>query len=100
MANVVKNLHIEKRTRDVLDGVYLDRDDIRQQPFVRDNEWSNVWRPLLEQWELVGRGFSDAGMQNRALLVLHDALAAHTQEETGPAEAAPSAGQPDLRSAG
>ncbi|MGW0547727.1 hypothetical protein [Streptomyces altiplanensis] len=58
------------------------------------------WCPLLEQWEHVGRGFTDAEMRNRALLVLHDALAALTQEETESAEANPSAGQTHLRSAG
>ncbi|MGW0547728.1 hypothetical protein [Streptomyces altiplanensis] len=47
VANIVKNLHIEKRTRDVLDGVGLERDDIRQQPFVRDNEWSNAWNKVV-----------------------------------------------------
>lgn len=43
VAHTVRNLHIEKRTRDVLDGVVLDRDEFRRRPFVRDNEWSNAW---------------------------------------------------------
>lgn len=60
-------------------------------------EW---WRPLLEQWEQVGRGFTDAEMQNRVLHVLHDALAALTQEEANPAEAAQQTGKNHLRSAG
>ncbi|WP_158718954.1 hypothetical protein [Streptomyces globisporus] len=58
------------------------------------------WHPLLEQWELVGRGFTSAEMQNRALLVLHDALAALVQEETEPAEAVQRTGQTHLRSTG
>ncbi|MEU2135043.1 hypothetical protein [Streptomyces sp. NPDC018352] len=59
-------------------------------------EW---WRPLLEQWELVGRGFTGAEMQNRALLVLHNALSALTQEAE-PAEGTSLVGQPHLRSTG
>ncbi len=47
VAHTIGNLHIEKRTRDVLDGVELDRDDIRQRPFVRDNEWSNAWNKVV-----------------------------------------------------
>ncbi|MFE3637499.1 hypothetical protein [Streptomyces sp. NPDC059168] len=34
------------------------------------------WFPVLQQWEQVGRGFRDAGMQQQAMLVLHDALKA------------------------
>jgi Arc/MetJ family transcription regulator len=34
------------------------------------------WFPLLQQWEQVGRGFKDAGMQQQAMLVLHDSLKA------------------------
>lgn len=48
VAGTVHTLHIEKRTRDVLDGVDLDRSDIRQQPFVRDDEWSNAWSKAID----------------------------------------------------
>ncbi|MFJ3905460.1 hypothetical protein [Streptomyces sp. NPDC090025] len=48
VANTVGNLHIEKRMRDVLDGVVLDRDEIRRRPFVRDNEWSSVWGKAID----------------------------------------------------
>ncbi|MEU5418723.1 hypothetical protein ACH4UT_02110 [Streptomyces sp. NPDC020799] len=34
------------------------------------------WRPLLEQWEQLGEGFSDAEMQRRAMQVILDSLAA------------------------
>ncbi|MFD6875348.1 MULTISPECIES: hypothetical protein [unclassified Streptomyces] len=61
------------------------------------DEW---WRPLLEQWELVGRGFTDPEMQNRAILVLHDALAALTHGNTELGEAAPPPGHARLRSTG
>jgi hypothetical protein len=58
------------------------------------------WHPLLEQWEHLGRGFTDLEMQNRALLVLHNALAALTQEETEPETTAPPPGRNHLRSTG
>ncbi|WP_433549043.1 hypothetical protein ACQPZG_31260 [Streptomyces sp. CA-294286] len=48
VAGYVNTLHIEKRTRDVLDGVALDRDDIRQQPFVRDSEWGSAWNKVID----------------------------------------------------
>jgi hypothetical protein len=32
------------------------------------------WQPVLEQWEMVGQGFADIELQNRAMLALHDAL--------------------------
>ncbi|WP_159057736.1 MULTISPECIES: hypothetical protein [unclassified Streptomyces] len=48
VAHTVSNLHIEKRTRDVLDGARLDRDDIRRQPFVRDDEWNDVWDKMVD----------------------------------------------------
>ncbi|MFF1911000.1 hypothetical protein ACFVYE_04980 [Streptomyces sp. NPDC058239] len=48
VAGTVHTLHIEKRTRDVLDGVDLDRNEIRQQPFVRDNEWSKAWGKAVD----------------------------------------------------
>lgn len=60
-------------------------------------EW---WHPLLEQWELVGRGFTNVEMQNRAILVLHDALAALTQGETKPGEPTPLSAHAHLRSTG
>lgn len=60
-------------------------------------EW---WRPLLEQWELVGRGFTDVEMQNRAILVLHDALAALTREETEVGQPAPTSEHVHLHSTG
>ncbi|MFF1910999.1 hypothetical protein ACFVYE_04975 [Streptomyces sp. NPDC058239] len=60
-------------------------------------EW---WRPLLEQWELVGRGFTDTEMQNRAILVLHDALAALTRGDTEREETAHPSGRAHLRSTG
>ncbi|MEU9705242.1 hypothetical protein [Streptomyces sp. NPDC047981] len=40
------------------------------------------WEPLLDQWQSVGRGFTDVELQNRALIALHDALRALQGEET------------------
>ncbi|MFD7817626.1 hypothetical protein ACFV6E_32600 [Streptomyces sp. NPDC059785] len=40
------------------------------------NSCDRWWFPVLQQWEQVGRGFKDAGMQQQAMLVLHDALKA------------------------
>ncbi|MEF9886552.1 hypothetical protein [Streptomyces sp. P9-A4] len=36
------------------------------------------WQPLLEQWEDVGRGFSDADRQQQAMLALLDSLKTFT----------------------
>ncbi|MFJ3905461.1 hypothetical protein [Streptomyces sp. NPDC090025] len=60
-------------------------------------EW---WRPLLEQWELVGRGFTDVEMQNRAILVLHDALAALTRGMADVSDTAAPSARAHLRSTG
>ncbi|MFB6712591.1 MULTISPECIES: hypothetical protein [unclassified Streptomyces] len=48
------------------------------------------WQPLLEQWEEVGRGFSDADRQQRAMLALLDSLQAFTGGSASlPAESGP-----------
>ncbi|MFD6875349.1 MULTISPECIES: hypothetical protein [unclassified Streptomyces] len=48
MAGTVHTLNIEKRTRDVLDGSDLDRNEVLQLPFVRDNEWNSVWAKAVD----------------------------------------------------
>lgn len=40
---------------------------------LRANE--NWWRPMLEQWELLGKGFSETEMQHRAMRALLNSLA-------------------------
>lgn len=45
---------------------------------------SQWWQPVLEQWEMVGQGFNNLELQNRAMLALHDALSRLKGQEPHP----------------
>ncbi|MFI6348467.1 hypothetical protein [Streptomyces sp. NPDC050560] len=61
---------------------------------VAADEW---WQPLLEQWEIVGQGFNDIELQNRAMLALCDALRKLIGDGETDTPSAPSPGVAEVR---
>ncbi|GAQ68254.1 hypothetical protein [Streptomyces scabiei] len=48
VANVVEQLILETRKRDLLEGVEQDREQLLDQPFARSAHWKTVWEQIID----------------------------------------------------